>query len=216
MRTVIILLLLANLTLFAYTRLDSSSGGEPARLAEQVQPDKIKILSAQEVAALGPAKMAALADVCIEWGPLSDTERARALNDLAPLALGPLLTQRRVDVEGAWSPMLGPFATRAMAERRVAELRARGIAEAVVIDNGKGQFTLAFGAFRTEAAAAARADALAQQGVTGAKAVRREQSTGQNAIVVRDPSQPVVVRLKELQSGYPGSELKVGTCERTS
>jgi hypothetical protein len=35
-------------------------------------------------------------------------------------------------------------------------------------------------------------------------------------IVVRDPPQSVVTRLRELQSEYPGTDLKVGTCERTS
>ena len=83
MRTVLVLLLLANLTLFAYTRLDGGSGGEAVRLAEQVQPDKIKLLTPQEVAALGPAKVAALADVCVELGPFSEGDRARALADLA-------------------------------------------------------------------------------------------------------------------------------------
>jgi len=55
MRTLVFLLLLANLTLFAYTRLDSAGGGEGVRLTQQVQPDKIKLLTPQEVAALGPA-----------------------------------------------------------------------------------------------------------------------------------------------------------------
>src|SRR5512144_1755736 len=87
MRTVIILLLLANLTFFAYTRLDTGTDGEAVRLAEQVQPDKIKLLTPREVAALGPTKVAALADVCVEWGPLGETERTRALAELEPLAL---------------------------------------------------------------------------------------------------------------------------------
>ena len=56
MRTLVILLLLANLTLFAYTRLDSGAG-EGVRLKEQIRPDKIKLLTPQEVAALGPYKM---------------------------------------------------------------------------------------------------------------------------------------------------------------
>jgi len=38
MRIVVILLLLANLALFALTRLDAYSGGESQRLGEQVQP----------------------------------------------------------------------------------------------------------------------------------------------------------------------------------
>ena len=78
MRTLIILLVLANLTLLAYTLLDRRSAGESARLAEQVRPDKIKLLSPKEVAQLGPAKVAALPDVCAEWGPFGDAERARA------------------------------------------------------------------------------------------------------------------------------------------
>ena len=66
MRIVVILLLLANLALFALTRLDAYSGSESQRLGEQVQPEKIRLLTAQEVATLGPAKAASLADVCIE------------------------------------------------------------------------------------------------------------------------------------------------------
>ena len=49
MRLVVILLLLANVALFALTRLDAYSVGEGQRLGEQVQPDKIKVLTPQEV-----------------------------------------------------------------------------------------------------------------------------------------------------------------------
>jgi hypothetical protein len=79
MRIVVLLLVIANLTFFAYTRLDNASRGESARLKQQIQPDKIKLLTPPQVAALGPAKMAALADVCIEWGPFSEVERAKAI-----------------------------------------------------------------------------------------------------------------------------------------
>ena len=79
MRTLVIFLVLANLALAGYLWLDGASGGEAVRLKQQVQPDKIKLLSPQEVAALGPAKAAALADVCLEWGPFSEVERARLL-----------------------------------------------------------------------------------------------------------------------------------------
>ena len=94
MRTVVLLLLLANLTFFGFAQLDSGSTGEAS---QQLQPDKIKLLTAQQVAALGPDKAAALADVCVDWGPFGDVDRTRALTDLEPLALGRLLTQRRAD-----------------------------------------------------------------------------------------------------------------------
>jgi len=47
-RTLVFLLLLANLTLFAYIRLDSvGGGGEGVRLSQQLQPEKIKLLTTQ-------------------------------------------------------------------------------------------------------------------------------------------------------------------------
>lgn len=215
MRIVLILLLLANLTLYAYTRLDSGSG-EAVLLQDQIQPDKIKLLTPQQVASLGPAKVAALADVCIEWGPFSDSDRTRALADIDALALGRLLTQKRVEFENGYWVTMASFPNRNAAETRIAELRKQGVKDLAVADAGRGQFTVSFGTFRTEAAAVARAADLAVLGVKLAKVQPRGATISQTLLVVRDPQQPVVSRLRELQGQYPGSEIKIGNCERTS
>jgi hypothetical protein len=209
MRIVVALLLLANLTLFVYTLLPSG-GGEGMRLQQQVSPEKIKLLTPQEVAALGPAKVAALADVCVEFGPLSDAERARVLGELEPLALGRLLTQRRVDVDNAFAVSTAPLPSRNSAEARAGELRTLGIKDLAVVDIGRGQFAVSFGAFRTEPAAQAYADTLTKQGVKLVRVQARQQAL--TLLVVRDPQQPVVARLKELQGQYAGTEMKVGAC----
>jgi hypothetical protein len=214
MRIVVLLLLLANATLFAYTRLDAGSG-EGVRLSQQLQPDKIKLLTPQQVAALGPAKVASLADICVEWGPFADTERTKAVSDLEPLGLGRLLTQKRVDVEGTFWVSLGPFPNRGAAERRATELRTNGIKDAALADLGKGQYAVGLGAYRTEAAALARVAELAGLGVAQAQVRPRQQTLSQTLLVVRDPQQPVVARLRDLLPQYPGSDLKVGACERT-
>ena len=164
MRIVIILLLCANLAFFLYTRLDSG-GGEGMLLQDQVQPDKIKLLTPQEVAALGPAKVAALADVCVEWGPFSDGDRARALADLEPLALGRLLSQKRVEFDSGYWVNTGPFPTRAAADTRIGDLKRQGVKDLSVADAGKGQFAVSLGTFRTESAAVAYVDELAGLGV---------------------------------------------------
>ena len=215
MRVLIILLLFANLTLYAYTRLDSG-GGEAVLLQDQVQPDKIKLLTPQQVAALGPSKVAALADVCVEWGPFSDTDRTRALADLEPFALGRLLSQKRVEFDNGFWVNMGPFATRTAAENRIVELRRQGVKELTVADAGKGQFAVSFGVFRTEPAAIAHAEELARLGVQLAKVQPRQQAFGQTLIVVRDPQQPVVARIKDLQAQYAGSEVKITACERAT
>jgi hypothetical protein len=141
MRTLVILLLLANLTLFAYTQLDSA-GGEGMRLREQVRADRIKLLSPQEVAALGPSSAASLADICLEWGPFAEADRARALAELDALGLSKLVSQKRL-----------------------------------------------------EASAGARAPGAAQ-----------------TLIIVRDPQQPLLLRLREVAPSYPGAEAKIGAC----
>lgn len=215
MRIVIVLLLLANLTLYLYTRLDTGSG-EAVLLQDQIQPDKIKLLTPQQVAALGPTKVSALADVCVEWGPFADVDRPRAVADLEPLALGRLVSQRRVDVDNGFWVNMGPFATRAAAENRIGDLRRQGVSNLSVADAPKGQYAVSFGNFQSEASASAYAETLAKLGVKLAKVERRSQPVSLTLVVVRDPQQSVMARLRELAAQYPGSELKTTACERTS
>lgn len=214
MRTLVFLLLLANLTLFGYIRLDSTAGGEGARLSQQVQPDKIKLLTPQQVAALGPAKVASLADVCVEWGPMSDADRARAQTRLEPLDLGKLVTQRKVEVIANYWVFIPPLASKAAVDSRVAELRAQGVRDILPVELGPQRLAISLGVFRTEEAAQARLEALRAQGVKTAKVGSRAQSVQQTVLVVRDPPAQAMARLKEMQGDFQGSEIRVGSCER--
>ena len=214
MRTVVIFLILANLTLFGYTFLDGASGGESFRLSQQVQPDKIKLLTPQQVAALGPAKAASLADVCLEWGPLSDTDRTRALADLDPLGLGKLVTQKKVEAAMAYWTFIPPFATKAAAAKRLDELKAEGLADAFIVDGGAQRFAISLGAWLSEDAANVAQAMLTKRGITGVKVAPRQQTVVQTSLVVRDPQSSAVARIKELSTAYPGSELKVGSCDK--
>ncbi|HTS20802.1 MAG TPA: hypothetical protein VMN79_03240 [Casimicrobiaceae bacterium] len=216
MRTLVVLLLLANLALFGYIQLDSLSSGEAVRLSQQVQPDKISLLTPQQVAALGPAKASALADVCVEWGPLSDGDRARALAQLEPLDLARLISQKKVDVIANYWVFLPPAASKPAADHRVEELKAQNIRDVTVVDSGPQRLAISLGAFRTEAAAQARLAALTTLGVTNAKVGARAQSVAQTLLVVRDPPAPAVGKLKELQGEFVDSEIRIGTCDKTT
>ena len=260
MRLAVFLLLLANGLLFAYARLDRASVSEPGRLAGQIQPDGIKLLTAQQVAALGldrspiaaraqaqaqstgqvpgpgaspppshsqaaapaqgaaqtstqaPAQPSTPADVCTQWGPFSDADRAKAQADLETLKLGRQLSQHQVTVTDAWWVSLGPVPTRAAADRRLTELRALSIDDLSVVDSGNGQFAVSLGIFRTQNAATARVQALAARGVADAHAAPRQQAITQTMLVVRNPSPVVAAKLDELQGKYAGSEISSGTC----
>ena len=216
MRILVLLLLLANLTLLGYTKLDSMGTGEGVRLAQQIQPDKIVLLSPQQVAALGPAKVAALANVCVEWGPLSDIDKSRALASLEPLDLAKLISQKKVEVVANYWVFIPPAPNRSAADRRVEELKALGVRDLLLVDGGPQRFAISLGIFRTEDAAQARLAALEAQGVKTARVGARVQAIAQTALVVRDPPAPAVTRLKELQGAFPGSEIRIGTCDKTA
>ena len=216
MRALVLMLLLANVALLAYTRLDRASEGEGARLAQQVRPEGIKLLSAQQVAALGPAKIAALADVCLEWGPFADADRARALAALESASLGRLLTQKRVESSTAWWVFLPRSANRNAIDRRLAEVKSAGVRDAFVVDAGALRYTISLGVFRTEEAASAFAADLARQGIADARAGPRQQVVVQTLLVIRDPDAAVIARIKGLQPEFPGSEAKVGACDRAN
>jgi sporulation related protein len=215
MRTLVFLLVLANLTLFGYIWLDRIGGsGEAVRLSQQIQPEKIKVLTPQQVAALGPAKVASLADVCVEWGPMSEADRLRAQTRLEPLDLGKLVTQRKVEVIANYWVFIPASANKAAVDKRVAELKGQGVRDIVPVELGPQRLAISLGVFRTEEAAQARLAALEAQGVKTAKVEPRAQSVQQTVLIVRDPPAQVVARLKEMQSDFQGSEIRIGSCER--
>jgi sporulation related protein len=216
MRLAILLLIVANLALFAYARLDRAAQGEGVRLAMQVEPERIRPMSAQDVAALAPGKAVATATLCAEWGPFADADRARAEADLATLGPGHV-SQRALPGEGAtYWVNLGAMPTRAAAERRAAELRGQSIVDLAVADYAAGQFTVSLGVFRTEAAATTRAETLAARGVLGTKVELRPQANGASMLVVRDAREATFARLRELQAQYAGTEVRMTPCPAAS
>ena len=215
MRTLVVLLLLANLALGGYIYLDSLSTGEAVRLSQQVQPDKIALLTPQQVAALGPAKVSALADVCVEWGPLSEGDRTRALAQLEALDLSPLVSQKKVEVIANYWVYIPPATSKPDADRRVEQLKGQNVRDVSLVEAGPQRLAIALGAFRTEEAAQARLASLQTLGVP-AKLAPRAQSIMQTVLVVRDPPAAAVGRMKELANGYAESEIRTGTCDKTT
>ena len=100
LRAVVAVLLLANLAFFAWARgwLDPllppphQGEHEPQRLAAQLRPEAVVVLPAKEAGAAVTAARAAAA-VCLEAGPLTETELAPAEAALAPAQLP----------EGSWA-----------------------------------------------------------------------------------------------------------------
>jgi hypothetical protein len=204
------LLLAANLV--CLHGLDQMSEGESGRLQRQLVPDKIKLLTPQQVAGLGPAKAAQLANVCLEWGGFTDAEKGAALAALEPLQLGKQMSQRRVESTSAYWVYLPPFPTKAAAEG--ASPNSKGLQDFFILNDGAQRNAISLGVFKSEDAANKFLEAVAARGVKNAKAGARTQSIQQTVLVLRDPQPAQTEQLQQLKNGFAGSEVRIGPCDK--
>jgi SPOR domain len=213
MRTVVALLLAANLALFAYTEFERMSGGESDRLQHQLFPEKLRLLTPQQVAGLGPAKAAQLANVCLEWGGFADTEKSAALAALEPLQLGRQLSQRRIESTSAYWVYVPPLRSKTAAEKKVTEIKAQGLKDFFILTDGAQKNAISLGVFKTEDAANKFLETVQAKGVNDAKSGARTQTIQQTVLVLRDPQPAQAEQLQQLRNDFAGSEVKIGPCD---
>jgi hypothetical protein len=217
MRALFFLLLLANLVFFGwhagYLGGSTESAGEAVRLTQQITPEKIRIISADEAKKLAGAKPDAAAKpaatACLEWGSFTaqDFERAQVL--LAAMTPAPVFTSRKVDETAGWWVSIPPQPNKAAAERKGAELKQLGVTEFFVInDEGPNKFAISLGVFKTEESAKNYLESLVKKGVKSARAAERETKVGKTIATFRDVDEALKAKLAELKKEFAGQELK--------
>jgi hypothetical protein len=227
LKTLFFLLLLANVGYFAWNYLgDGGASGDAQRVSEQVNEEAIKLLSAEQVAALvtakpkseptkppipkpTPPKPAVTTAACLEFGGFNQAEAGRVGKALAPLALGARLSQRRERETASYWVYIPPQRSRQAANQKAAELRKLGIDDFFVVpEDSKFRYAISLGIFKTEEAARARLDDLRPKGVRSARVSPRETSVQKVYFVVRDVPDALASKLDDLRRDFPGSELK--------
>jgi len=231
MRALFLLLLAANLALFAWVRqyapADSASDPEPR--TRQLNPEKIRVLTGSELAGLAPAPKppaaapaptpaptpapapapAAAAAACVEWGGFAVAEASKAEQALAPLALGPRLSQRKSEEKAGWWVYIPPQGNRGAAQKKAAELKGLGVDEYFVLqDEDKMRWAISLGVFSTEAAAKSRLDTLKAKGVRSAQVGERETQVAKVWFQVRGADAALQAKIRETAQGLPGTEVR--------
>lgn len=219
-------LLAVNAVLFAYGKgyLGHFSGNEhePQRLTQQLNADKLTIISADKAndasAAVAAAASAAAAAkpapeviACLEIASfvLADARRFETL--LAPLKLGDRQSRHNLpgnEVAG-YVVHMPPQGSKDGADKKVAELRALGVHNYFIMsDNTPLRWAISLGVFKTEAAAQNQLAALMKQGVRTAKITPRMSGSKQLAFQFRDVDPDLKIRLDQLRSSLPANETR--------
>jgi hypothetical protein len=233
-RTVFFLLLFANLGFLAWSYFGGRGSTEAQLIEQQLNPQAIRLLGAEQLAALAAERAKQVAErpkppppapsspstppspppkvtvaACLELGAFNTGDIPRVLQVLVPLELGPRLSQRRAEEIASYWVFMPPQGSRQAANRKSAELRKLGVEDFFVLqEDPKFRFAISLGVFKTEEAAQARLAELRKKGVRTARVGPRETPVQKVYFTVREVPDALASRLNELRQGFPGSELK--------
>lgn len=208
-RLVFLVLVLANLVFFAWSQghfgsIDSDL--EPERLGRQLNPEKLRIMPAAK-----PSAEKRDDTVCHLIGGLRLVE-AEALSASATAAGA--TTKLLPLAEPALHLVVIPnLASKALADRKIAELGRLGIAKPSTVVREDGGHEIVLGRFPTEPAADEFLQGLAKRGVRSARIDVREQPAKTASVELRGPTSALQQQLPQLLAPY--ADAKPGECTAT-
>ncbi|MGZ8273443.1 MAG: SPOR domain-containing protein [Burkholderiaceae bacterium] len=215
MKLAFLLLVLVNVMLFAWQQgafgRYGDGGREPERVARQVEPERIRVLTEKEVQTLRDrAKQSSgvpdlnVAQVCVEFGDFSAGEATRAEKALAVLAPPVRWSAGPIEAPGWYMVYLPPFKTLGDAERRADELRKLGIKDMLVMNESSAmKFAISLGSFRDPNAAKAHLAALEKTGIKGVRIADRPSTVTLTRFQLRDLDAAAAQQLATLRGEFP-------------
>ena len=232
------LLLLINGGLFAlhqgYLGGLMADGREPQAMANQLQADKVQLLSASAVGALAPAaapvaepvaapatapvvapKMVPVAVAktsliaCTEIGNFEPVEAKRFEEQLAALALGDRQARHNVKEVASHMVYIPPQGDKDGADKKAGELKRMGLSNYFIIqDNSNLRWGISLGVFKTEVAAKNHLANLTQQGVRSARIGARSIISSKMAFQLHNLDAPTKARLDSIKTKFPAQEMR--------
>jgi hypothetical protein len=206
LRLTVLLLLLANAGYYAWTQgyllawgLGPTQQSEPQRLAQQIRPEAVRVLPADELRRVeAQLAQAPRAPECLSSPALDEAQAGAVRAALAGWPTGSWSLEAGVE-PARWIVYMGPYAGLEQVARKRAELRQLGISFEPV-NNPQLEPGLSLGGYPSEAVAAQQLEGLADRGVRTARVVQeRPEQRGQRLLLpaVDDTLRP---RLDELKT----------------
>ena len=214
MKAFVFLLILGNLLFYAYSEgyLGKADNPDAARVASQVEPERIRIVSrdqepplppvngkTKEPAVVGsePVALPAAAvpasalegKVCLAWDNLAAADADR-LNTLVVGRFPDFRISRRLEAgeSGGWWIYIQPQTSKAEADKKASELRQLGVTDYFVIQEGPNRFAISLGVFSGEKGGQDRLAELKSKGVRSARLMQRPGKDGTISLRAEGPA----------------------------
>ncbi|MFS0755617.1 SPOR domain-containing protein [Noviherbaspirillum sp. 1P10PC] len=220
-------LLVANLAMFVIER-GEPAGHEPARMKNQLHPDRIRLLpatasppapaadapaagvspaAAPAAATAGAAGATGPAGACIELASFTAAEAGRFEARMAELGLADRVSRREVPTPSSYMVMIPPQGSREAADAKTEELRRLGISDTFIIqDNSPRRWGIALGTFRTDEAAQSHLAAMSRRGVRTARVEQFGTGPARIAIQLRGLDAAAEAQVTRARAEFPRQE----------
>jgi hypothetical protein len=217
LRLALLALLLANAGYFAWSQGLLAAWGfapaqqsEPHRLAQQIKPQTITVLSrdeARRIEANAPGTIASGTPAeCLQAGVFDDAQLAGLRQALQAWPAGSWGLESTVE-PARWIVYMGKYLTVENVARKKAELRQRGVSfEALA--NPSLEPGLSLGGFPTEVAAVQHLEGLSERGVRTAKVVQERQELRGQLLKLPAVNESLRPRLEDLKPVLGGKNLR--------
>lgn len=214
LRLLVLLLLLVNGLYFAWTQnllrplgWGPTEQSEPQRVAQQIHPEAVRLLTPAEVAKVESQAQADLAPKeCLQAGPFDETESAvlrRALESALPAGSWQLDTVR---IPERWIIYMGKYPNAESLAKKRAELSGLNLT-LEALQNPALEMGLSLGSFDTQAAANLQLQRLSQRGIRTARVVLERAEVRSTQLKVPAVSESGKARLQDLKSALAGKAL---------
>lgn len=212
LRLIVLILLLGNAAYFAWSQNLLAPWGfapvqqsEPHRMAQQIKPQAVRILGADEVKrielASGPKPVE-----CLQAGPLEESQSAALKLALEPWPAG-AWSLEPVAEPARWIVYMGRYPSQESVNRKRAELRQLGVSFEP-LSNASLEPGLSLGGYPTEAEANRQLEAAAQRGVRTAKVVQERSEVRGLLLKLPAVDDALRPRLDELKAALNGKNLR--------
>lgn len=215
-------LLAANLAMFAVQR-GQPAGHEPARMNNQLYPERIRLLPASALSVAAPALAPAAPEpgapaeaaaapaqlACIELLSFTPAEAARFETRIDALGLSSRLSRRELPTPSSYMVMLPPQGSREAAEQTTAGLRGMGISDSFIIqDNSARRYGIALGTFRNQEAAQAHLDTMIRRGARTARIAEVGTGAARLAIQLKALDPAAEAQVTRARAEFPRLEAR--------
>lgn len=226
-------LLIINALLFAlsqgYVANPIDEPHQPQRLAQQLVPENLKLISA-EVATAPILKPEAAASVpiitteaassavaakpepiaCLEWGAFGFSDLSKTDEKLKPLAFGNRQSRMNALDTSTTMVFIPPLGSKEAADKKALELTHLGVHDFFVIqDQSALRWGISLGVFKSEESAKQLLANLVSKGVHSARLGTHTVETNKFNYVFKNVSEPEHTGLIKLKSDFPVQDLHV-------